>query len=154
MKCLACDHSETKVIDSRPNEDASSIRRRRECEKCAYRFSTYEKIEETPIMVIKKDKTSQVFDRGKILSGLIRSCEKRPVTLNQMETVTTEIEQEIKNKLKKEVTAKELGEMVMEKLKTLDEVAYIRFASVYRDFKDVNLFLKEINKLMAKDEAN
>ena len=152
MRCPVCLESESKVIDSRPSDDATSIRRRRECEKCQHRFSTYERVEETPIMVIKKDKTSQAFNREKILKGLIRACEKRPVTINQMEAAVSRIEQRIKNDLKKEVTAKELGEMVMNELKALDEVAYIRFASVYREFKDVKLFLKEINKLMRSEE--
>ncbi|MCL2859706.1 MAG: transcriptional regulator NrdR [Oscillospiraceae bacterium] len=151
MKCPECSHPESKVIDSRPNEDGTTIRRRRECEKCGNRFNTYEKVEDTPIIVLKKDGTSQTFNRQKILNGIITACEKRPVTLSQMEHIVDETEQDIKNKLKKEVSTKEIGEMVMEKLRKLDEVAYIRFASVYREFKDVNLFLEEINKLL-KDE--
>ena len=151
MKCPECNHPESKVIDSRPNEDGTTIRRRRECEKCGNRFNTYEKLEDTPIIVLKKDGTSQLFNRQKILNGIITACEKRPVTLSQMEHVVDEIEQDIKNKLKKEVTTKEIGEMVIGNLRKLDDVAYIRFASVYREFKDVNLFLEEINKLI-KDE--
>ena len=152
MKCPKCMENETKVVDSRPNDDHSSIRRRRECEKCGHRYSTYERIEETPIRVIKKDKTSQVFNRDKLLNGLITACEKRPVTINQIEKVVEDIEQDIKNNLKREITTKEIGEMVMDKLKTLDEVAYIRFASVYREFKDVNSLLKEINELMKSED--
>ena len=148
MKCPECSYLESKVIDSRPSEDGSTIRRRRECEKCGNRFNTYEKIEDIPIMVLKKDGTSQLFNRQKILNGIITACEKRPVKLSQMEHLADEIEQDIKNKLKREVSTKEIGEMLMEKLRKLDEIAYIRFASVYREFKDVNLFLEEINKLI------
>ena len=149
MKCPACGHVEDKVIDSRPSSDGSSIRRRRECLKCQKRFTTYENIETLPLIVIKKDHSRETFDRNKILNSIIRACDKRQVTLSQMDAVVTEIENALQNTLQNEITSERIGEMVMEKLKELDEVAYIRFASVYRQFKDINTFMNELNKLLS-----
>ena len=148
MRCPYCDYLESKVIDSRPIDDGSSIRRRRECLACQKRFTTYEKIETIPLMVVKKDKSRQMFDRAKILNGIMRACEKRPVSTSQMEHMVSEIENTAQNLLEREVTTEMLGEMVMEKLKDVDEVAYVRFASVYRQFTDVNTFVEEVNKLL------
>lgn len=148
MKCPTCMHPESKVIDSRPSSDGSSIRRRRECLKCQKRFTTYENIETLPLIVIKKDLSREAFDRNKILNSIIRACDKRQVTLEQMDSLVSEIESTLQNSLQNEVTSEQIGEMVMEKLKELDEVAYIRFASVYRQFKDINAFMKELQKLL------
>ena len=152
MKCPYCGFIEDKVIDSRPTDEGSAIRRRRECSKCLKRFTTYEKVEIVPVMVIKKDKSMQVFDRNKIMNGLLRACEKRPVSLADIEKIADEIEMQICNSLRREVTSQEIGEMVMSRLKGLDEVAYVRFASVYRQFKDINTFMDELHKLL-KDEG-
>lgn len=152
MKCPYCGFIEDKVIDSRPTDEGSAIRRRRECSKCLKRFTTYEKVEIVPVMVIKKDKSMQVFDRNKILNGLLRACEKRPVSLGDLEKLADEIEMQICNSLRREVSSQEIGEMVMARLKDLDEVAYVRFASVYRQFKDINTFMDELRKLL-KDES-
>ena len=149
MHCMKCGHEESKVTDSRSIEEGNSIRRRRECLKCGYRFTTYEKIEFTPIMVIKRNGMHEQFDRDKILNGILRSCEKRPVSLDQVEAVVDEIEMELHNNLVREIESNKLGEMVMIKLKDLDEIAYVRFASVYRQFKDINEFKDELNKLFA-----
>ena len=149
MKCPACAHPESKVIDSRPSADGSSIRRRRECLHCQKRFTTYETIETVPITVVKKDKSRESFDRNKVMSGLIRACEKRPVSINTLEEIVTEIEQVLQNEMEREVSSAEIGELVMERLKKVDEVAYVRFASVYRQFKDINTFMRELNKLLA-----
>lgn len=148
MKCPYCGYIDDKVIDSRPTDESSAIRRRRECSKCLRRFTTYEKVEIVPVMVIKKDKSMQVFDRNKILNGLLRASEKRPVSLNDLEKLVDEIEMQICNSLRREVSSQEIGEMIMEKLKNLDEVAYVRFASVYRQFKDINTFMDELRKLL------
>lgn len=148
MKCPYCGFIEDKVIDSRPTDEGSAIRRRRECSKCTARFTTYEKVESVPLMVIKKDKTRQSFDRQKLLSGLLRACEKRPVSVNDLEKMVDEIESQILNSLRREITTQEIGEMVMARLKDLDEVAYVRFASVYRQFKDINTFMDELRKLL------
>jgi len=148
MKCPYCGFIEDKVIDSRPTDEGSAIRRRRECSKCQKRFTTYEKVESLPIMVIKKDKSRQVFDREKLLNGILRACEKRPVSITQLEKLVEDIESQICNSLQREVTSKDIGEMVMAKLKNLDEVAYVRFASVYRQFKDINTFMDELRKLL------
>ena len=148
MKCPTCMHPESKVIDSRPSSDGSSIRRRRECLKCQKRFTTYENIETLPLIVIKKDLSREAFDRNKILNSIIHACDKRQVTLEQMDSLVSEIESTLQNSLQNEVTSEQIGEMVMEKLKELDEVAYIRFASVYRQFKDINAFMKELQKLL------
>ena len=148
MRCLFCGHTESKVIDSRSTEEGSSIRRRRECLKCGKRFTSYEKIENIPIIVVKKDMSRQTFDRNKILSGLLRACEKRPVTLDQIESIADEIEATIYNSMEREVTSNVIGEIIMDKLRSLDEVAYVRFASVYRQFKDLNTFMEELNKIL------
>ena len=148
MKCPYCGFQESKVIDSRHSEDSTSIRRRRECLSCQKRFTTYETVESLPIVVIKKDGSRQSFDRNKLLNGMVRACEKRPVSLNDLESAVTEIEQIIQNSLEREVRTSYIGELVMERLKPLDEVAYVRFASVYRQFKDINSFMAELNKLL------
>ncbi len=148
MKCPYCGYVEDKVIDSRPTDENSAIRRRRECSKCQRRFTTYEKVESVPLIVIKKDKTRQLFDREKLLNGLLRACEKRPVSIEDLENLVNGIESQICNSFKREVTSQEIGGMVMEKLKDLDEVAYVRFASVYRQFKDINTFMDELRKLI------
>lgn len=148
MRCPYCENPDTKVIDSRPTEEGHAIRRRRGCEKCGKRFTTYEKVEETIIMIIKKDGRREVFDRSKIMSGIVKACEKRPVPVAEMERVVNEIERGLNNMMEKEIESTFVGELVMEKLKELDEVAYVRFASVYRQFTDVNTFVKEIEKLL------
>ena len=150
MKCPSCGHLEDKVIDSRPSSDGSSIRRRRECLGCQRRFTTYENIETLPLIVIKKDLSRETFDRNKILNSIIRACDKRQVTLSQMDNAVTEIETALQNTLQNEITSDRIGEMVMDKLKELDEVAYIRFASVYRQFKDIGAFMAELQKLLAE----
>ena len=147
MKCPYCGFSESKVVDSRP-ADEGSIRRRRECLQCERRFTTYETVESLPMVVIKKDGSRQTFDRSKVLRGIQRSCEKRPVPVADMERMAREIEQELQNKLEREISTELVGEMVMDKLKKADEVAYVRFASVYRQFKDINTFMSELNKLL------
>ena len=148
MKCPFCAHLESKVVDSRPADEGASIRRRRECLACHKRFTTYETMECLPLMVIKKDGSRQSFDRTKVLAGLIRACEKRPVSYNTLEAMANEIEQVLQNKMEREVSSAEIGELVMERLKKTDEVAYVRFASVYRQFKDINTFMTELNKLL------
>ena len=148
MKCPYCNAQDTKVIDSRPADDNSSIRRRRQCEKCGKRFTTYEKLETMPLMVIKKDRSRETYDRSKIASGIIHSCHKRPVSPQQINAMIDEIENQIFNMEEKEVETTVIGELVMRKLKQLDEVAYVRFASVYREFKDVNTFMEELGKLL------
>ena len=148
MKCPYCGYSESKVIDSRPADEGSSIRRRRECLSCSKRFTTYETVESLPMVVVKKDGSRQSFDRQKVLGGMIRACEKRPVPVADMERMALEIEQELQNSLEREVSTDVIGEKVMEKLKKADEVAYVRFASVYRQFKDINTFMSELNKLL------
>ena len=150
MKCPFCQAQETKVIDSRPAEDNSSIRRRRQCEKCNKRFTTYEKLETIPLMVIKKDDTRENFDRSKIEAGIIQSCHKRPVSTVRIRKTVDDIENQIYSMEVGEIPTRKIGELVMEKLKDLDEVAYVRFASVYREFKDVNTFVDEISKLLKK----
>ncbi len=148
MKCPYCGYQESKVVDSRHSDDNMSIRRRRECLSCQKRFTTYETVESLPMIVVKKDNSRQTFDRNKILNGLVRACEKRPVSLADMEKVADEIEQIIQNSLDREVSSTYIGELVMERLKPLDEVAYVRFASVYRQFKDINSFMHELNKIL------
>ena len=150
MKCPFCSCEEDKVIDSRPTDEGATIRRRRECINCHRRYTTYEKVESVPLMVIKKDKTRQSFNRDKIMSGLLRACEKRPVSINELEHLVDEVETKIHNSLEREVTTTQIGEFVMEKLKDLDEVAYVRFASVYRQFKDINTFMDELHKLLSE----
>lgn len=151
MKCPYCGYLESKVIDTRPTEDGSSIRRRRECLECTRRYTTYEKVETLPILVIKKDQTREPFDKDKIISGLVRATQKRPVSMQQMEAIADDIERSISNRMVSEITSGEIGNMVMERLRTVDEVAYVRFASVYRQFKDINTFFEEIKNLMEKD---
>jgi transcriptional repressor NrdR len=153
MKCPYCDEPDTKVIDSRPSEEGRAIRRRRECPACGKRFTTYEKVEEMLFMVVKRDGRRESFDRNKILNGIIRACEKRPVTLAQMEAIVDDVERGLNNMMEKEVSTQFIGEVVMDKLKELDEVAYVRFASVYRQFKDVSTFIAEIEKLLGSDAA-
>lgn len=148
MRCPFCNYNQSKVVDSRPTDEDISIRRRRECEKCGKRFTTYEKVEEQPMLVIKKDGSREVFSRVKLLNGLIKAFEKRPVSIETIEGVASEIEKELYNTLEKEVPSELLGELVMSKLKKIDDVAYVRFASVYRQFKDLNTFMEELNKLL------
>lgn len=152
MKCPFCGYTESKVIDSRPTDEGSRIRRRRECLSCMKRFTTYEIIESLPIIVVKKDKSREAFDRNKLLNGLLRACEKRPVSIETLEKAVDDIEAQIQNSLDREVTATRIGEYAMEKLMQIDEVAYVRFASVYRQFKDINSFHEEISKLLTEDE--
>lgn len=147
MKCPFCSFEESKVIDSRPTDEGERIRRRRECISCSKRFTTYEIIETVPIVVVKKDKSREVFDRNKLLNGMLRACEKRPVSIETLEAAVSEIELALQNSLDREVTTIHIGELTMEKLKTIDEVAYVRFASVYRQFKDINTFMDELAKL-------
>ncbi len=148
MRCPFCGHDDSKVIDSRPTDEGVAIRRRRECIQCAQRFTTYEKVESLPIIVIKKDKNRELFSREKLLAGLTRACEKRPVETSTLDRLVDKIESDLQNTLKREVSSKEIGEKVMEGLREIDEVAYVRFASVYRQFKDVTTFINEINKLL------
>lgn len=150
MRCPFCGYAESKVIDSRPAEEGATIRRRRECLACQKRFTTYEIMERLPLIVVKRDGSRQTFDKIKIMNGMLRSCEKRPVSIQALEKISDEIEQELQNSLEREVTTAEIGEMVMTKLKNVDEVAYVRFASVYRQFKDVNTFFEELSKLIDK----
>ena len=147
MKCPNCGETDSKVIDSRPTEN-SSIRRRRECVKCGKRFTTYEIIETVPVFVIKKDGSKEIFDRNKLITGMVKACYKRPVTLEQINAAVSEIENELQNSLQSEYTSAEIGDFVMNKLKELDEVSYVRFASVYREFKDVDSFMNELKELM------
>lgn len=147
MKCPYCLYPESKVIDSRPADDGQRIRRRRECIKCGKRFTTYEAIETQQVVIIKRDKSRQVFDRTKLLSGMLRACEKRPVSLETLENAIDEIESQLQNSLDREVTSVEIGEMALSKLKNIDEIAYVRFASVYRDFKDIDSFMNELKTL-------
>ncbi len=152
MKCPFCGFEESKVIDSRPTDEGEKIRRRRECMSCDKRFTTYEIIESVPIVVVKKDgKSREVFDRDKLFNGMMRACEKRPVSVGDIERAIDEIEAEIQNSLDREVTSVRIGELVMDKLKDIDEVAYVRFASVYRQFKDINTFMSELKKLLIEE---
>lgn len=152
MKCPICGHLESKVLDSRPSNEGSSIRRRRECLACQKRFTTFETIEIMSFMVVKKDKTRELFDRSKVKKGIVRACEKRPVTMEQIENAVSEIEQSLLSSMRSEIPSTEVGELVMDKLKSLDEVAYVRFASVYRQFKDITTFRDELNKLLDSAE--
>ena len=149
MKCPYCGYSESKVIDSRPADENSSIRRRRECLSCGKRFTTYETVESLPMVVVKKDGSRQSFDRRKVLGGMIRACEKRPVPLAELEKIAEEIEQDLQNSMEREISTETIGEKVMERLRNVDQVAYVRFASVYRQFKDIDTFMAELNKLLA-----
>ena len=150
MKCPYCGYSESKVIDSRPTDEGERIPRRRECLNCAKRFTTYEVIETVPVVVVKKDKSREAFDRNKLLNGLLRACEKRPVPLETLERIVDEIETLLQNSLDREVPSTLIGTYAMDKLKNVDEVAYVRFASVYREFKDINSFMDELNKIKAE----
>lgn len=150
MKCPYCGYEESKVIDSRPADDGERIRRRRECLGCGKRFTTHEVIETVPIIVVKRDRSREVFDRNKLLSGILRACEKRKVSIEQIEKMVDDIEMKLHNSLDREVTSQFIGELAMEELKKVDEVSYVRFASVYRQFKDINTFLEELNKLMSE----
>ena len=153
MKCSYCGYIEDKVVDSRLTQEGSAIRRRRECLKCGKRFTTYEYIEDVSLMVIKKDGRREPFDRKKVLSGILKACEKRPISMEQMESIVVQIERAIQKNLGREVSSSRLGELLMEKLKVLDDVAYVRFASVYRQFKDVNQFMSELKDILDKDKV-
>jgi len=148
MKCPYCGYEESKVIDSRPADEGERIRRRRECLKCGKRFTTHEVIETVPIVVVKRDKSREVFDRDKLTAGILRACEKRPVSIEQISKIVDNIEAKLQSSLDREVTSMNIGELTMEELKNVDEVAYVRFASVYRQFKDINTFMEELNKLL------
>ncbi|MBQ7144156.1 MAG: transcriptional repressor NrdR [Oscillospiraceae bacterium] len=152
MKCPFCGYADSKVIDSRPAEDGTTIRRRRECLDCQKRFTTYEIVERMPLVVIKRDGSRQSFDKVKIVNGLVRACEKRPVSMAQIEQVADEVEQELRGRLESEVQSERVGEMVMERLKELDEIAYVRFASVYRSFKDIQTFMEELAKILGEKQ--
>lgn len=151
MKCPACQHNGTRVVDSRPVDEMKSIRRRRECESCGYRYTTFEKVEEMPLIVVKKDSSREEFSREKVLRGLIRACEKRPVPLEELERVVFDIETVLRRAANAEVKSEEVGELVMERLALIDEVAYVRFASVYRQFKDITVFIDELKDLLEKN---
>ena len=153
MKCPYCKHTESKVIDSRPTVDGESIRRRRTCQKCGKRFTTYETIETSSLMVIKKDGSREAFSHDKLLRGVLKSCEKRPVSLSQLEEMVGEIEVELQNRMDREVPSAVIGELVMDKLKRIDQVAYVRFASVYREFKDINSFLQELKVILEHEKS-
>lgn len=153
VKCPFCGYAESKVMDSRPTDEGSRIRRRRECLQCGKRFTTYEIIESLPIIVIKRDKSREAFDREKLLNGMLRACQKRPVSIETLEKAIDDIEAQIQNSLEREVTSRRIGEYAMEKLREIDEVAYVRFASVYREFKDINSFHEEISRLMADEKS-
>ena len=148
MKCIFCGCEESKVLDSRNTDEMNAIRRRRECEKCGKRFTTYETIETSPILVIKSNNARQLFSREKIMNGLVKACEKRPVTSEDMENIVNKVERMVHNHASQEIESAEIGEVVMEELKKIDEVAYVRFASVYREFKDVNTFIEEVKQLL------
>lgn len=148
MKCPYCAHLESKVVDSRPSDEGASIRRRRECLECHRRFTTYETVESLPLVVVKRDDSRQAFDRGKLLNGMLRACEKRPVTLAALENIANEIEQSLQNEIDREIPSTKVGELVMDRLRGVDEVAYVRFASVYRQFKDIGTFMSELTKLL------
>ena len=153
MKCCFCGHTESKVIDSRPTDEGASIRRRRECLACGKRFTTYETIETVSVMVVKKDKSREAFDREKLLKGLLRACENRPVPVKQLENLVDEVETTVQNMLEREVTSEAIGEMVMERLKKIDDIAYIRFASVYRQFRDIDSLNEEVSKLISEKKG-
>lgn len=148
MKCPFCGFTDSKVVDSRPADDGSTIRRRRECLACQKRFTTYETIERLPLVVVKRDGSRQSFDKVKVLNGMIRACEKRPVPIQELEKIANDVEQELQEAFEREISTTDIGEMIMERLKTLDEVSYVRFASVYRSFKDISTFMDELAKLL------
>lgn len=151
MKCPACQNNGTRVLDSRPVDEGRSTRRRRECEECGYRFTTFEKVEEIPLIVVKKEGTREEFSRDKILRGLIKACEKRPVSLKELEEITGDVEKELRSQGTSEINSDVIGGMVMDRLSAVDEVAYVRFASVYRQFKDINVFIEELKELIKKE---
>ncbi len=153
MRCPSCDHKDTNVVDSRLNSDGTSIRRRRKCPKCEERFTTYEYIEQVPLMVVKRDGRRQPFDRARILGGVMKACEKRPVSVDQIEAMVDTVEHAIRKKYDHEVHSKDIGEMIMDRLAVLDEVAYVRFASVYRQFRDVNQFMAELQTILGKNKS-
>ena len=153
MKCPYCSFEESKVIDSRSADDGERIRRRRECLKCGKRFTTHEIIETVPIIVVKRDKSREVFDRNKLTAGILRACEKRPVSIQQIESMVNTIETKIQSSLEREITTAQIGELAMEEIKKVDEVSYVRFASVYRQFKDINTFMEELNKLLTEKSS-
>ena len=150
MRCSFCGYEDSKVLVSRPVEDGRSIRRRRECQRCGKRFTTYERVEEMSLLVVKRDGSREIFDKNKILAGLVRACDKRPVPMSTLEDMVADIEKELRNSMEKEVTAKQIGDMVMVRLRQVDDVAYVRFASVYRKFEDIETFMKEIHSMMAQ----
>ncbi|TLS48419.1 transcriptional regulator NrdR [Paenibacillus antri] len=150
MRCPYCDHDGTKVLDSRPVNDNKSIRRRRECERCARRFTTFETVEEAPLMIVKKDGSREEFSREKLLRGLVRACEKRPVSVERLEQIVDEVERELRQTASTEIESRDIGELMMGQLYKVDEVAYVRFASVYRQFKDIDMFMKELSTLLNK----
>lgn len=152
MKCPFCSYEESKVIDSRSADDGERIRRRRECLRCGKRFTTHEVIETVPLIVVKRDKSREVFDRNKLTAGILRACEKRPVSLEQIDNIVDVIEAQLQSSVDREVTSMKIGELAMEQIKNIDEVSYVRFASVYRQFKDINTFMKELNKLLTEKE--
>ncbi|MCT2537196.1 transcriptional regulator NrdR [Aquibacillus koreensis] len=152
MRCPNCQYKSTKVLDSRPIEEGRSIRRRRECEDCSFRFTTFERLEEVPLIVVKKEGTREEYSRDKLIRGLIKACEKRPVALEQIEEIALEVEKELRNRGTSETQSKEIGEMVMDRLSSVDDVAYVRFASVYRQFKDISVFLDELKDLIRADK--
>lgn len=154
MKCPKCSYNSSRVLDSRPFEDGDAIRRRRECEQCGFRFRTFERKEETPLIIVKKDGTRQEFEREKLIRGLMRACEKRPVTIDQIEKVALDVEQEIRNSDLPEINSQHIGEMVLERLSEIDELAYVRFASVYRQFKDIHFFLDELKEMLPKQSED
>jgi transcriptional repressor NrdR len=148
MRCSYCGYEDSKVLDSRPVEDGRSIRRRRECQKCGKRFTTYERVEEMSLLVVKRDGSREIFDKNKILAGLVRACDKRPVSMSVLEEIVSDIEKELRNSMEREVPAKQIGDMVMSRLRQVDDVAYVRFASVYRKFEDIETFMQEIHNMM------
>lgn len=150
MRCVFCGHDDSKVLDSRPVEEGRSIRRRRECLECGKRFTTYERVEELPLVVVKSDNRRELFDATKILNGMVKACDKRPVPMSVLESIVNDIERELSNSMEREVYSKKIGELVMDRLRSVDEVAYVRFASVYRNFEDVSTFIDEIRKLQSE----
>ena len=150
MRCVFCGHEDSKVLDSRPVEEGRSIRRRRECLLCGKRFTTYERVEELPLVVVKSDNRRELFDAGKILNGMVKACDKRPIPMSVLESIVNDIERELTNSLEREVSSKHIGELAMDRLRSIDEVAYVRFASVYRNFEDVSTFIDEIRKLQSE----
>lgn len=154
MRCPACNFNGTKVLDSRPVQDFGSIRRRRECESCGYRFTTFEMVEQTPLIIVKKDGTRDEFNRDKILRGLVRACEKRPISIEQLETVVSRVEKALRAMAQHEIPSEQVGRLVLNELASVDEVAYVRFASVYKQFKDINVFFQELSELMERHQEN